>query len=154
MFDPLLLLQLMMFSSGKNWILRLGHGLRSFSSHDFWFFTLRELQYSFISIFNPYCECFLSGSLSNLIRQSPSGKLSIPDLLYIKKLFLNLLSVSQLRDLAYSVLFPFSPSFVQEEHSGKLIGIGHRVGRLYVVKDLPLRSLLPIQSAFSSWNLL
>ena len=62
--------------------------------------------------------------------------LSLPDVYYIPKLTINLVSVSQLCESGYLVFFSSSACYVQDPQSQKLIGTGRRKGRLYVLDEL------------------
>jgi len=52
--------------------------------------------------------------------------LSFFDVYYIPNLTLSLASVSQLCDSGYSVMFSSTSCYVQDPHSVRLIGTGHR----------------------------
>lgn len=54
--------------------------------------------------------------------------LSISDVYYIPNVTLSPVSVSQLCDFGYSILFSSTSCYVQDLQSRRLIGIGHRQG--------------------------
>jgi len=65
-----------------------------------------------------------------------TSKLSLSNVYHIPKLTLSLAYVSQLCDFGYSVIFSSNSCCVQDPHSGRLVGTGHRQGGLYVLDDL------------------
>jgi hypothetical protein len=67
---------------------------------------------------------------------SKHNKFYIPKIRLIPKLHLNLLSVSQISDHGYDVIFSSSKCWVQDRQSGKLIGEGSRQGDLYYMDFL------------------
>ena len=67
-----------------------------------------------------------------------SPHISLPNVYYIPKLSLNLVSVGQLCDSGYSVSFSSTSCHVQDPQSQKLIGKGRRRGGLYVLDELRL----------------
>ena len=90
--------------------------------------------------------------------------ISLPDVYYIPKLTLNLASVSQLCKSGNWVFFSDSVCVIQDQHTQKVIGIGHRVGELYVLEvlkvsavaassiDLSSFRLSPLSSEFYLWH--
>nr|KUM47284.1 hypothetical protein ABT39_MTgene5469 [Picea glauca]QHR91530.1 hypothetical protein Q903MT_gene5565 [Picea sitchensis] len=76
-----------------------------------------------------------------------SGRLSISNVDHVPRLSMNFLSVSQLADLGYDLLFSSSGCIVQDRHSGRQIGIGRILYMVVfiiysVFMSLLLRSLL------------
>jgi hypothetical protein len=69
---------------------------------------------------------------------SVSRKLSVPDVLLVPELSMNLLSVGQLCDQGHSVTFFSNGCFVKDISTGKLVGTGRRSGRLFVLDNLQL----------------
>lgn len=65
-----------------------------------------------------------------------TSNLSLSNVYHIPKLTLSLASVSQLCYFGYSIIFSSNSCCVQDPHSGRLIGIGHRQGGLYVLDHL------------------
>ncbi|KAJ9567342.1 LOW QUALITY PROTEIN: hypothetical protein OSB04_003308 [Centaurea solstitialis] len=63
-------------------------------------------------------------------------QLSLSDVYYIPTLALNLVSVSQLCKTGYWVFFSDYLCCVQDPRTRKVIGIGHKLGDLYVVDEL------------------
>lgn len=70
---------------------------------------------------------------------------------YVPQLSLSLLSISQLSDFGFDVLFSSSGCVVQDQVSKKQIGTGHRVGDLYILESLhvPVTSTSTTMSSFS-----
>ncbi|KAH7846419.1 hypothetical protein Vadar_013836 [Vaccinium darrowii] len=62
---------------------------------------------------------------------TPSSSLSIPNVFYVPQLSLSLLSISQLSDSGFDVLFSSSGCVVQDRVSKKQIGTGRRV---YIIR--------------------
>jgi hypothetical protein len=78
---------------------------------------------------------------------SHTGSISLPNLslsnaYLIPKLNFNLISIGQLCDLGYEVIFSSSECRVQDPRTGQLIRIGRKIGRLYELIELhiPLES--------------
>ena len=65
-----------------------------------------------------------------------SCALSISDVFYVPQLSLSLLSISQLSDSGFDVVFSSSTCVVQDQVTRKQIGTGRRVGDLYVLESL------------------
>ncbi|CAJ2637857.1 unnamed protein product [Trifolium pratense] len=65
-----------------------------------------------------------------------TSNLSLSDVYYIPNLTMSLVSISQLCDSGYSVMFSSTHCYVQDPQSGRLIGTGHRQGGLYVLDEL------------------
>jgi len=59
--------------------------------------------------------------------------LSLYDVYYILGITMNLASVGKICDFGYNVCFSLFECFVQDRTSQKVIGIGRRQGRLYVL---------------------
>ncbi|KAL5762227.1 hypothetical protein ACOSP7_018491 [Xanthoceras sorbifolium] len=80
-----------------------------------------------------------------------TNNLSLSNAYFIPQLTLNLLSVGQLCDLGLDVLFSSSGCRVQDPQTGKTLGIGRKVGRLFelISLHLPSQDLSPHQSAAS-----
>jgi hypothetical protein len=57
-----------------------------------------------------------------------TSNLSLSDVYYIPNLTMSLVSVSQLCDSGYSVMFSSTHCYVQDPQSGRLIGTGRRQG--------------------------
>ena len=83
-----------------------------------------------------------------------TSTLSLPSTYFIPNLSLNLISIGQLCDLGLTVLFSPSGCVVQEPHSGQILGIGRRHGRLFKLLHLhilsPLSPSPPSVAAVSS----
>ena len=71
----------------------------------------------------------------------------IPDVAYIPKLSMNFISVSQLASRGYLVIFYELLCYVQDRHTGTLIGAGRRLSGIYVLDHLRLP--LPASSVAS-----
>ena len=67
--------------------------------------------------------------------------ITLPDVYYIPKLTLNLASVSQLCKSGNRVFFSDSVCVIQGQHILKVIGIGRRVGELYVLEVLKVSAV-------------
>ncbi|KAH7848370.1 hypothetical protein Vadar_002042 [Vaccinium darrowii] len=82
------------------------------------------------------------------ILPTTSSSLSIPNVFYVPHLTLSLLSISQLSDSGFDVIFSSSGCVVQDWDSRKQIGAGRRVGDLYILEHLHYcishQSLLPL----------
>lgn len=81
---------------------------------------------------------FLLGPSSLL----PSLLLSIPNVYYVPQLSLSLISISELSDSGFDVVFFSSGCVVQHQDSNKQIGAGHRVSDLYILEILQIRPSL------------
>ena len=66
--------------------------------------------------------------------------LSLNDTFHIPKLSLNLLSVGQLCELGIDLLFTNHGVDVQDPRTGKVLGMGREVGRMFEVHDLKIPS--------------
>ncbi|KAG9446566.1 hypothetical protein H6P81_012694 [Aristolochia fimbriata] len=80
---------------------------------------------------------------------TPSG-IRLSDVLYVPKLSLNLISVGQLCDLGFHVLFTSSGCQVQDPTSGKVLGTGRKVGRLFELEALDSLSRFPLNYSFTA----
>ncbi|KAG5528833.1 hypothetical protein RHGRI_029481 [Rhododendron griersonianum] len=80
-----------------------------------------------------------------------SSSLSLPNVFYVPHLSLSLVLISQLFDSGFDVLFSSSGYVMQDRVSKKQIGIGRRVGDLYVLESLhvPKESTSTALSSFS-----
>ncbi|KAH7861054.1 hypothetical protein Vadar_021070 [Vaccinium darrowii] len=70
------------------------------------------------------------------ILSTTSSSLSIPNVFYVPQLTLSLLSISQLSDSSFDVIFSSSSCIVQDRDSKKQIGTCRRVGDLYILEHL------------------
>ena len=61
---------------------------------------------------------------------------SVPDTLYVPKLFFNLISVGQLCELGTNISFSSCGCVVQDSQTGKIIGTGRKIGRLFELTSL------------------
>ncbi|KAG9447257.1 hypothetical protein H6P81_013385 [Aristolochia fimbriata] len=66
---------------------------------------------------------------------TPSG-IRLSNVMYVPQLLLNLISVGQLCDLGFHVLFTSSGCQLQDPTSGKVLGTGRKVGRLFELEAL------------------
>ena len=83
-----------------------------------------------------------------------SRALSISDVFYVPQLSLSLLSISQLSDSGFDVVFSSSTCVVQDQVTRKQIGIGRRVGDLYILESLHIPPSSPAScTAVSSFYL-
>jgi hypothetical protein len=64
--------------------------------------------------------------------------LSVPDVFHVPKLSFNLLSVGQMCELGYRLVFDSSSVYVQDPRTGQTLGTGCRVGRLFELSSLHL----------------
>ena len=65
-----------------------------------------------------------------------TANLSLFNAFLVSQLTLNLISVGQLCELGFSVYFSDRGCVVQEPETVQIIGIGHRVGRLFELVSL------------------
>ena len=72
------------------------------------------------------------------IENVSDSNLHLPDTYYIPSLAFNLISVGQLCDLGLNVLFSSSGCQVQDPQTGKILGTGKKVGRLFELESLQL----------------
>ena len=89
-----------------------------------------------ISIYNADETSMLvsyKGTISSL-------SLFLSDTFHVPKLSLNLLSVGQLYELGVDILFTNNGVDVQDPRMGQVLGIGHKVGRMFEVHDLKIPS--------------
>lgn len=82
-----------------------------------------------------------------------TSQLSLPDVYYIPKLAMNLVSISQLCDLGYNVLFSSTCCIVQDPRSKRVIGIGRREGGLYGLVELRIPDVAASTGDLSSFHL-
>jgi hypothetical protein len=61
---------------------------------------------------------------------------SVSDVFHVPKLSFNLLSVGQLCELGYRLVFDSSGVYVQDPRTGQTLGTGRRVGRLFELSSL------------------
>ncbi|CAL1357522.1 unnamed protein product [Linum trigynum] len=61
------------------------------------------------------------------------SNITLPDTIYVPKLVPNLVSVGQLTDDGCDVSFNTNGCIVQDQRTGRVIGIGHRQGRVFVL---------------------
>ncbi|KAJ9548438.1 hypothetical protein OSB04_020981 [Centaurea solstitialis] len=80
-------------------------------------------------------------------------QLSLSDVYYIPTLALNLVSVSQLCKTGYWVFFSDYLCCVQDPRTRKVIGIGHKLGDLYVVDELRVSGVAASSVDLSSFRL-
>jgi transposase InsO family protein len=64
--------------------------------------------------------------------------LSVPDVFHVPELSFNLLSVGQLCELGYKLVFDFSGVHVQDPRTSQTIGTGRRIGRMFKLSSLHL----------------
>jgi hypothetical protein len=64
--------------------------------------------------------------------------LSVPDVFHVPELSFNLLSVGQLCELGYKLVFDFSGVHVQDPRTSQTIGTGRRIGRMFELSSLHL----------------
>nr|CAD1817701.1 unnamed protein product [Ananas comosus var. bracteatus] len=69
-----------------------------------------------------------------------SKDLHLPNTFLVPKLSMNLISIGQLCDLGLTVIFDSSDCIVQDRKTGKQVGTGRKVGRLFVVDNLHIPS--------------
>jgi hypothetical protein len=67
-----------------------------------------------------------------------TASLSVSDVFHVPKLSFNLLSVGQLCELGYRLIFDSSGVYVQDPQMGQTLGTGRRVGRLFELSSLHL----------------
>ncbi|KAG5561972.1 hypothetical protein RHGRI_004867 [Rhododendron griersonianum] len=79
-----------------------------------------------------------------------SNSLSLSNVFYVPQLTLSLVSISQLSDSGFDVMFSSSGCVVQDRESKKQIGTGRRVGDLYTLERLhiPTKSSPTAASSF------
>ena len=64
--------------------------------------------------------------------------LSLSEVFHVPELSLNLLSVGQLCELGYRLVFDFSSVLVQDPRTSQTLGTGHRIGRMFELSSLHL----------------
>ncbi|KAK3032074.1 hypothetical protein RJ639_036288 [Escallonia herrerae] len=69
-----------------------------------------------------------------------TSTLTLSDTYFIPNLTLNLISVGQLCELGLDLHFTSSGCSVQDPRTGQILGIGHKVGRLYELTNLCIPS--------------
>ena len=72
------------------------------------------------------------------IRDVSSSNLSLPNALLVPKLALNLISVGQICEHGFEVLFSNHGYRVQDPQSGQIVGTGCKVGQLYEVVSMKI----------------
>ena len=73
-----------------------------------------------------------------------SSNLSIPGVFNVPDLSYNLFSVGQLAKLGYRIIFDYSGCIMQDPRTGKELGTGPRVGRMFPVDNLRLPLVAPV----------
>ena len=73
-----------------------------------------------------------------------TSNLSVPRVFHVPDLSYNLCSVGQLVELGYRLIFYYSGCIVQDPRTGQELGIGPRVGRMFLVDNLHLPSVAPV----------
>ena len=76
-----------------------------------------------------------------------TSNLSIPGVFHVPDLSYNLCSVGQLAELGYHLIFYYSECIVQDPRTGKELGTGPRVGRMFPVDNLHLPPIAPVSVA-------
>jgi len=83
-----------------------------------------------------------TGDGSSMIVQTISivhtPSLSVPDVFHVPKLSFNLLSVGQLCELGYRLVFDSFGVYVQDPRTGQTLRTGRRVGRLFELSSFHL----------------
>ena len=79
--------------------------------------------------------------------------LTIPDTYLILKLFLNLLSIGQLCEPNLDLHFSNCGVDVHDPLTGKLLGIGHKIGRLFELCNLQIPSHMASSSVAATTTL-
>ena len=82
-----------------------------------------------------------------------SPDLTIPDTYLVPKLSLNLLSVGQLCELGLDLYFSNRGVDVQDPLTGKLLGTGHKIGRLFELCNLQVPSYIVFSSVAATTTL-
>ena len=112
---------------------------------------------SFISLLPRSPIYVLSASASSMqvegVGSVVTPKISLNNVFYIPDLALNLVSVSQLCKSGYWVFFSYDLSLVFDSQLQKVIGIGRRLGELYVVEELNLSGVAASSVDLSSFRL-
>ena len=67
-----------------------------------------------------------------------TSNLSVPGVFHVPDLSYNLCSVGQLAELGYRLIFYYSGCIVQDPRTGQELGIGPRVGRMFLMDNLHL----------------
>ncbi|XP_010270824.1 PREDICTED: uncharacterized protein LOC104607033 [Nelumbo nucifera] len=101
-------------------------------------FSFRELQ-ALLHQLQP-----ASGTIS-------TPRLSLPNTFLVPQLSLNLISVGQLCELGLEIHFSSRGRTVQDPQTGKIIGTGRKVGRLFELSSLQLPSLV-VAITSSVWH--
>jgi hypothetical protein len=70
--------------------------------------------------------------------------ISVPDVFHVPKLSFNLLSVGQLCELGYRLVFDFSGVYVQDPRTSQTLGTRRRVGQLFELSSLYFPSLVSL----------
>ena len=75
---------------------------------------------------------------------------SFPEVFHVPKLSFNLISVSQLCELGYRLIFYFSGVHVQDPHTSQTLWTGRRIGHMFKLSSLHLPTTSISVSASSS----
>ena len=73
-----------------------------------------------------------------------TSNLSVPGVFNVPDLSYNLFSVGQLAELGYRIIFDYSGCIVQDLRTGQELGIGLRVGHMFLVDNLRLPLIAPV----------
>ena len=76
-----------------------------------------------------------------------TSNLFVPGVFHVLDLSYNLCSVGQLAELGYCLIFYYSECIVQDPRTGKELGIGPRVGRMFPVDNLHFPPVAPVSVA-------
>jgi hypothetical protein len=80
------------------------------------------------------------GSIMNVknIGTISTPSLSLPEVFHVPELSFNLISVGQLCELGYRLIFDFSGVHVQDPHTNQTLGTECRIGRMFELSYLLL----------------
>ena len=70
-----------------------------------------------------------------------NSKLNLLDIFHVPKLSLNLVSVGQLTELSFNVIFSNHGCYVQDSQTGEILRTDHKVGCLFEVLRIPHKNL-------------
>jgi hypothetical protein len=78
-----------------------------------------------------------------------TSSISVPEVFHVPELSFNLLSIGQLCELGYKLVFDFSGVHVQDPRKSQTIGTGCRIGRMFELLSLHLPTI-SVSAAVSS----
>jgi hypothetical protein len=108
---------------------------------------------TFVPLSHSSLICTTDGSTMNVknISTISTPFLSLPEVFHVPKLSFNLISIGQLYELGYRLVFYFSSVHVQDPRMNQTLGTGRRIGHMFELSSLrlPTTSIFAVASSSS-----